>query len=213
VPNEIPLTDFQFEVARLFFSLPASHGFLLAGGAALIAQQLTSRPTQDLDFFTGREADVVIARDELTAAARERGWVVQTVRDSESFCRLQVTGPEDLLVDIALDSQPGRPPTMSVAGPTFAPQELAARKVVALFDRFAARDFVDVFALTHIYSKPELLEWASEVDPGFDERYFIEALDGLPRYADLDLSLGDVDVGGLRTFFGEWADELRKDRS
>ena len=59
-----------------------------------------------------------------------------------------MTGPEDLLVDIALDSQPGQPPTMSVAGPTYAPQELAARKVVALFDRFAARDFVDVFALT-----------------------------------------------------------------
>ena len=29
------LTDFQLEVARLFFSLPASKGFLLAGGAAL----------------------------------------------------------------------------------------------------------------------------------------------------------------------------------
>jgi hypothetical protein len=27
------LTDFQLEVTRLFFSLPASKGFLLAGGA------------------------------------------------------------------------------------------------------------------------------------------------------------------------------------
>jgi hypothetical protein len=33
------LTDFQLEVTRLFFSLPASKGFLLAGGAALLAQQ------------------------------------------------------------------------------------------------------------------------------------------------------------------------------
>ena len=32
------LTDFQLEVTRLFFSLPASKGFLLAGGAALLAQ-------------------------------------------------------------------------------------------------------------------------------------------------------------------------------
>ena len=31
------LTDFQLEVTRLFFSLPASKGFLLAGGAALLA--------------------------------------------------------------------------------------------------------------------------------------------------------------------------------
>jgi hypothetical protein len=46
------LTDFQIDVAQLFFSLPASGGFLLAGGGALLAQGLTARPTQDLDFFT-----------------------------------------------------------------------------------------------------------------------------------------------------------------
>ena len=46
------LTAFQIEVAQLFFSLPASDGFLLAGGGALLAQGLTARPTQDLDFFT-----------------------------------------------------------------------------------------------------------------------------------------------------------------
>ena len=45
------LTDFQVEVARLFFELPSSHGFLLAGGGALLATGLTTRPTQDLDFF------------------------------------------------------------------------------------------------------------------------------------------------------------------
>ena len=32
------LPAFQLEVARLFFALPASRGFLLAGGAALLAQ-------------------------------------------------------------------------------------------------------------------------------------------------------------------------------
>lgn len=208
--KKIPLTDFQLELARLFFSLPASDGFLLAGGAALVAQRLTSRPTQDLDFFTGSEADVPIARDELTTAVRARGWTVRSIRESGSFCRLQVTGPEDVLVDIALDARPGRPPTMSVAGPTFAPQELAARKVVALYDRFVARDFVDIYTLTQTYGKQELLTWAAEVDPGFDRRYFIEALDKLSRYSDVDLALSDVQVGALRRFFSEWAEELRQ---
>ncbi|MFC4853788.1 hypothetical protein [Actinophytocola glycyrrhizae] len=53
--EDVPLTDFQLQVAKLFFGLPASDGFVLAGGAALIAQHLTCRPTQDLDFFTDRE--------------------------------------------------------------------------------------------------------------------------------------------------------------
>jgi hypothetical protein len=35
------LTAFQISVASLFFSLPASEGFLLAGGAALAAQHST----------------------------------------------------------------------------------------------------------------------------------------------------------------------------
>jgi hypothetical protein len=37
------LTAFQMEVARLFFALPESKGFLLAGGAALLAQHLAAR--------------------------------------------------------------------------------------------------------------------------------------------------------------------------
>jgi hypothetical protein len=45
---EADLSAFQLEVARLFFALPASQGFLLAGGAALLAQHLTARSTEDL---------------------------------------------------------------------------------------------------------------------------------------------------------------------
>jgi Nucleotidyl transferase AbiEii toxin, Type IV TA system len=69
----LALTDFQVEVAQLFFSLPAASGFLLAGGAALVAQHLTTRPTQDLDFFTHfGGSDVPAARDALEAAASNR---------------------------------------------------------------------------------------------------------------------------------------------
>jgi len=60
------LPAFQLEVARLFFALPASKGFLLAGGAALLAQHLTARPTEDLDFFTAPDrGHVPAARDAL----------------------------------------------------------------------------------------------------------------------------------------------------
>ena len=101
------LTDFQIEVAHLFFSLPASDGFLLAGRGALLAQGLTVRPTQGLDFFTQPDAgDVGLARDQFLAAASERGWDIDRVQDSGTFCRLLVHGPQDLLVDLALDSGP-----------------------------------------------------------------------------------------------------------
>lgn len=131
------LTAFQV-VAQLFFGLPASDGFLLAGGGALLAQGLTARPTQDLDFFTRPGAgDVGMARDQLVAAAGGHGWDVDVVQDSDTFCRLLIHGPDDLLVDLTLGSAPGRPTMASIAGPTFAPAELTGRKVIALFDRAA----------------------------------------------------------------------------
>jgi hypothetical protein len=85
------LTSFQLQVALLFSGLPASDGFLLAGGGALLAQGLTVRPTQDLDFFTRPGAgDVGSARDQVLVAAGGHGWDVDVVQDSDTFCRLLI---------------------------------------------------------------------------------------------------------------------------
>jgi hypothetical protein len=96
------------------FDLPQSAGFLLAGGAALIAQELTPRATQDLDFFTSTgRGDVPAARDAFEQAVRDRAWNVRRIREAPTFCRLVVQGPdEDLLVDIAVDSPPELPPVV-----------------------------------------------------------------------------------------------------
>lgn len=59
------LDQFKSEVARLFFSLSASDGYLLAGGGALLAGGFSSRPTEDLDFFghrTTRDMAIVSRR-------------------------------------------------------------------------------------------------------------------------------------------------------
>lgn len=208
------LTEFQVEVARVFFGLPSSEGFLLAGGAALLVHHLTARPTHDLDFFTRPGAGAVQqTRDEFRDAAENRGWTVEDLHDSATFCRLLVHGLEDLLVDLALDSPPGRPATATIMGPTFAPDELAGRKVIALFDRAAARDFIDVYALSHKFTRQTLLALAGEIDAGFDLLVFADMLAQLPRYRDTDLALGDIDVAAVREFFRSWAVELRDVRA
>jgi len=45
------LTPLQVKATRLFFSLPQSTGFAVAGGAALIARGLIQRQTRDVDLF------------------------------------------------------------------------------------------------------------------------------------------------------------------
>jgi hypothetical protein len=202
-------TDFQIEVARLFFSLPAAASFLLAGGAALLAQGLTSRPTQDLDLFTRRAGDVAKARDAFEQVAASRGWRVERVRQDDDFCRLLVHGPEDLLVDLALEAPPRLPATVSVLGPTFALEELAGRKVLALFDRAAARDFSDVFQLFERYDRPTLFRLAHAQDAGVEPDVLAEMIGYLDRYTDADIPVDGAHMSDLRRFFAEWAQTLR----
>ena len=208
-PAEPPgLTDFQLEVARTFFDLPASEGFLLAGGGALLANGLTQRPTQDLDFFRS-SPDVVTARDAFEAAATDRGWRVARLWDYDDFVRLQIEGAEPLMVDLCLDSPPTRPAVATVAGPTFDPDELAGRKVAALFSRAEARDFADVHALLERYTRERLLALAREVDLGFDEKVFAEMLCSIDRHDDAPLETGGASAAHVRSTFAAWVDVLR----
>ncbi len=68
---ETGLNDLQVEVLRLFFSLPESHGFVLAGGAGLVAAGLSERPTEDIDLFSAR-GSIQRAGDALESASNAR---------------------------------------------------------------------------------------------------------------------------------------------
>jgi hypothetical protein len=57
------------------------------------------------------------------------------------------------------------------------------------------------------FGKELLLERAAEVDAGFDPQVFAEMLRTLDRFADQDVPASDVGI--VRRFFCEWADELQ----
>lgn len=201
------LSAFQLKVARLFFALPASHGFLLAGGAALLAQHLTTRPTEDLDFFTApKRGHVLAARDALEAAARQRGWSTQRIHDSDTFCRMVIRSADaGVLVDLAVNAPPDLPPSETPAGPTLAPEELAGHKLLALFDRAAARDFADVHVLARGFGKDVLLARAAQIDAGFDA-HMIANLD---RFTDDEIPVSEgSSTAELRAFYATWRSEL-----
>lgn len=211
--SEPDLSAFQLEVARLFFVLPASHGFLLAGGAALLAQRLTARPTEDLDFFTapGR-GHIPAARDALEAAARERGWTVQRIHDSDTFCRMIIRSINaGVLVDLAVNAPPDLPASATPAGPTLAPEELAGHKLLALFDRAAARDFADVYVLAHRFGKEILLTRAAQIDAGFDAEVLAGMFATLDRFTDDEIPVPEgSSAAELRTFYATWRSELAR---
>jgi hypothetical protein len=206
------LSEFQIELANLFFSLPESAGFLLAGGGALIAQGIMSRPTEDLDFFTARQVgNVEAASDALISAVVARGWTTDLLRSGPDFRRWAIIGPETVLVDLAVDSPSTGTPTLTIAGPALAPADLVVRKILALFGRAEPRDYIDVYVLNQRFNREDTLDKAAEADQGFNQDVFVQALRAHRRIRDADFPDIGVAIEDIRSYFDAWADEL--DRS
>ena len=105
-------------------------------------------------------------------------------RESSGFYRLEVSQAGDVTeVDFGADFRL-LPIEQGPLGPTLAGEELAINKVLAVFGRAEARDFVDLSALTKRYGLEHLMRRGSEKDPGFDAQVFAEMLtkfERLPR--------------------------------
>jgi hypothetical protein len=84
------LLPVQRDLARLLFSLPEAAGYALAGGAALVVQQIVDRDTRDLDAFIAATpgpapGTVDLLADAFTQAAPRAGWTLQTIRRHPTF--------------------------------------------------------------------------------------------------------------------------------
>jgi predicted nucleotidyltransferase component of viral defense system len=94
--------------------------------------------------------DVGEVREQFLKEAGVREWKCEVLQSDAFFVRLHVKGTDEVLVDIAIDVAAHYPSQFSILGPTFSHEELAGRKLLALFDRAEARDFADVFVLAQM---------------------------------------------------------------
>jgi hypothetical protein len=135
---------------------------------------------------------------------------VERIHDSDTFCRMVIRrASEGVLIDLAVNAPPDLPASVTSAGPTLAPEELAGHKLLALFDRAAARDFADVFVLARTFGKDVMLARAAQIDAGFDIKVFADMIATLDRLADDELPVPDgTSAAELRAFYAAWRPEL-----
>ena len=150
--------------------------------------------------------------DALMAALRAGGAQVRVDRRGPGFTRLGVTVAEGraVVVKIAHDARIRESVQLSF-GRVLHPDEVAADKTLALFGRAAARDLVDVAALSERYTLERLCELAAEKDPGFDRRVFADALSAAATHSDAafaELGFGPATVAALRASAAQWRTEL-----
>jgi len=177
----------------------------------LLAQHLTTRPTEDLDFFTAPEPGrVPAARDALEAAARDRGWRTERIHDTDTFCRMVIrSSTAEVLTDLAVNAPPDFPPSLTAVGPTLAPEELAGHKLLALYDRAVARDFVDVYLLAQRFGQDVLLARAAQIDMGLDTRVLADMIATLGRFTDDEIPVpGGLPISEVRAFYATWRSGL-----
>ena len=170
---------------------------------------MTARPTEDLDFFTADRGHVCAARD-AGAAARQRGWATERIHDSGTFCRMVIRSADNgVLVDLAVNAAPDLPASVTPAGPTLAPEELAGHKLLARFDRAAARDFADVYVLARRFGKDALIARATQIDAGFDTQVLADMMATLDRFTDSEIPVpSGSSAAELRAFYVGWRSEL-----
>lgn len=217
------LTDLQKKILALFSRLPDAGTFYLTGGTALSAFFLKHRKSNDLDFFTGIEGLVSPLSYALESSLKKEGLNVKRARGLHSFIELLVASSEaETVIHLALDS-PFRfePPSESkeISGLKVDNlADIASNKMLALFGRAELRDFIDIYFLSkEHFTRKELIEKASQKDPGFDLYWFGIALERIEAFSesspDMHLLLKPCPISELKKFFGAWRKEIIREIS
>lgn len=204
----------QHRILGLAAEVLPTYGFELAGGPALAAGYLGHRLSDDFDLFGPPMPpdEWQAAHAALNALWARHDLSVHTEGIQRSFARYWV-GKRPVKVELAQDSAYHVAPSQAAVDgmPIRSLEDLAADKTLALFDRAATRDFVDVFALLQRYEMSQLVRWAREKDPGFNSHWFIRALTLVERVDPEDVVLlVPLDWDHLRMTFREIA--IRLDR-
>lgn len=202
------LTPLQENICRLVGSLPDAEVAVLAGGGALIVHGIVDRSTTDLDFFATDALDVRPAAHAVRSALEAAGLHVEVDRDGAIFVRFHVSDGND---HTAIDFGPSRrayPSASAEIGLLLALEDLAGDKMAALFSRAAARDFVDVFALSERFSREELYALAADKDTGFVLDRLHESLGTFEHRYRQDFPVSDDEYERLRAWVHQWRSEL-----
>ncbi|WP_239311372.1 MULTISPECIES: nucleotidyl transferase AbiEii/AbiGii toxin family protein [unclassified Frankia] len=199
-------------ITRVALAAGRPYGLALAGGYAVQAHGIGSRPSGDVDLFTSwRRRDEF--PDLVTAvidALEEAGYTTSIGMRGETFVRVMVTDPVNRRADkveISADWRAHDPIQLDI-GPVLHADDAVANKMCALFGRAMPRDFLDVDAAitSGRYTREQLLNLAAQTDPGFDRLIFADALGALTQITDTAFAEYDTKpeaVADLRRRFAE----------
>jgi hypothetical protein len=206
---------FHQGLVRIGLDAGEPYGFALAGGYAVRAAGLVTRPSEDIDLFTAweRRGDFETAAQAIMDAYLATGLSVEAERRHDTFTRLTVSdGVQTAKVELGVDVRANEPVRTAI-GLVLHPDDAVANKMRAIYERAHANDFIDVDAAVRSgrYDRLKLLHLVERSDITFDRSVFAEALaraQSLDAGDFLPYGLGGQELDGLRHRFALWRAEL-----
>lgn len=212
------IAPIHYKLAKVGLRVGGPYGFALAGGHAVAAHGILQRPSEDVDMFVDwhLRADFTAAVSAVVREYQSEGYVVRVDHQTETFARLYV-------IDTAVPAERHRvelvanwrmqPPVQMDVGPVLHIDDVMAGKVDALYNRAAARDFLDIDAAitTGRYNMDQLCGLAETIDAGFDRAIFAEMLGHIDRFDDEEFTqygISASDLPALRARVAQWRAEL-----
>jgi hypothetical protein len=152
----------------------------------------------------------------LTNVVSQRLLALTTVISALSIGQRRPQLPRARLPDANWRAQP---PVQMDIGPVLHPDDVMAGKMDALYNRTAARDFLDVDAAitSGRYTLDQLCDLAHDADAGFDRQLFAAMLGRIGRIDRLDdedftaYGVGPEHVAALRQRVKDWRASLVHD--
>jgi hypothetical protein len=134
---------------------------------------------------------------------------IVTLQSNQGFVRLVASQGDDLCeIDLAADARLF-PIDPDPGIPTLTGEELAVDKVLAIFGRAEARDFIDLAAVEPKYGFERLCERAAEKDRGFSPHVFGEMLYRFDRLQRREFEIDDERFLQLGPIVQSWRDRAR----
>ncbi len=162
------------------------------------------RLTRDLDYFATDPASVDRLLPVFEAAARAVGLTVTEERIAPGFARLVLSdGVDQTGVDLAADARL-LPIEEGELGQVLSAEELAVDKVLAVFGRAEARDFIDLALIEPLFGLDHLCTLAASKDSGFQRSVFLSMLERFDRLGRDEFGVDDDLYEATVESVGRW---------
>jgi Nucleotidyl transferase AbiEii toxin, Type IV TA system len=214
-----PPDEFQATVARVALQAAGEHGFALAGGNALAAHGIISRPTHDVDLFADAPGAVDAAAGPVVEALAAAGLTVTPVEGTEDLAETfydfdqemaeyEVSGGGQAVRLQLIRFDRSRPAVMMDIGPVLHPDDLVGSKVAAMATRAEPRDYADVAAALATYDRDQLVALAHRADPDLADEEFADAMQRLDHLDETVFTrlygFSPEQAQGIRAAFDAW---------